>query len=301
MLPHPAFSEALAYQLSTVEIAPNTYAVYGTKEHFTRANGGNISNTAFVVTDDGVVVIDTGSSLLYGQALRALIAKTTERDVVRVYNTHHHPDHIFGNQAFEAKTIASLPEVIANIKSDGEMFVENMYRLIGDWMRGTELVAPAKTFNQSSERFGSHSFELIPLAGHTSADLVILDKSTGVLFAGDLTFLDRAATTPHADLAEWHKSLQQLENASFKILLPGHGPAEKSKRAIDQTRDYLKWLEQSLRQAATNGLDMNEAMAMSIPDEFGKIALVREEMERSVAHLFPGFEEELLPLAAKPT
>jgi len=296
LLPAEALAAPLHYDLKAVQIAPDTYAVYGTRDYFSRANGGNIVNVAFVVTDDGVVVIDTGSSLLYGQTLKALVEATAKRPVARVYLTHHHPDHIFGSQAFDPATIATLPEVSANMKADGEMFAENMYRLVGDWMRGTELVAPGKALEESSERFGSHEFELIRMAGHTSSDLVILDKTTGVLFAGDIAFLDRAPTTPHADLDLWHKSLNQLENSSFTMLMPGHGPAEKGKRAVEQTNDYLNWLERTLKDAVHEGLTMNEAMAAPIPERLRGVALARDELGRSVAHLYAKYEEPFLPV-----
>lgn len=298
LLPQTAGAAPQQYDLQAIEIAPDTYAVYGAREHFTRANGGNIVNISFIATDDGVVVIDTGPSLRYGQALKALIEKTTKRPVARVYLTHDHPDHVFGNQAFDPAVIASLPGVIANMKTNGEMFAENMYRLVGDWMRGTELVLPGAALEKSSERFGSHEFELIRMAGHTSSDLVVLDKKTGVLFTGDIAFLDRAATTPHADLALWHKSLNELEKSSFATLMPGHGPAEKGKRAIEQTRDYLTWLETTLKSAIAEGLDMNGAMAAPIPQRLQAVALAREEMARSVSHLYAKFEEPFLPVVS---
>lgn len=297
-LPGATFASPLDYGLKASEIAPGTYAVYGAQEQLSFDNGGNIVNVAFVVTDEGIVVIDTGPSLRYGEALKALIAETAKREVVRVYVTHHHPDHIFGNQAFEPEVLASTEQVIANIKSEGGMFADNMYRLVGDWMRGTEVRVPGTTLTTNNERIGGHDFELIPLAGHTSSDLVILDKSTGVLFAGDIAFLDRAATTPHAELEEWRKSLDKLDKSPFKMLMPGHGPAEESNRAIEQTGAYLDWLERTLKGSLESGADMMEVMAAPIPDEFQSIALIRDELGRSVSHLYPQLEEEMLPLVS---
>ena len=149
-LPAPVFAATLDYALEATQIAPDTYAVYGAQEQFSLANGGNIVNTAFVVTDEGVVVIDTGPSLRYGEALKELIQKVAKRDVVRVYITHHHPDHMLGNQAFEPSKLASTETVIANIKSEGDMFAGNMYRLVGDWMRGTEVRAPGNRAHHQS-------------------------------------------------------------------------------------------------------------------------------------------------------
>ena len=290
-----ALAAQLSYALSAREVAPNTYVVIGKREYFTMANGGDIVNVAFVDTDDGAVVIDTGSSKRYGLALRQLVERTVNKDIVRVYNTHHHPDHFLGNQAFDRDTIASTGQVAKSIESEGEMLAENLYRLLGDWMRGTHAVVPSIVVADGEERFGSHSFELIELKGHTGSDLAILDKKTGTLFAGDLAFLDRAPTTPHASLPDWQESLDALSKVRHKLLIPGHGDPDSESRAIAQTRDYLTWLSKTLEQAVNNGLDMTEVMSVPIPERFGSVALAREELERSVSHLYPRLEDKLLP------
>lgn len=246
------------------------------------------------------MVIDTGSSKRYGLALRALIERTVgKKGIVRVYNTHHHPDHFLGNQAFDRGTIASTRGVVRNIETDGEGFTDNLYRLIGDWMRGTHAVAPGVVLESSEEAFGSHRFELIELKGHTSSDLALLDKKTGVLFAGDLAFLDRTPTTPHADIADWQASLDALAAVPHKLLIPGHGEPDSDGRAIAQTKDYLAWLSETLEGALNRGLDMTEAMALPIPERFDTLAIAREELERSVSHLYPALEDKLLPFVGQ--
>jgi hypothetical protein len=54
-------------------------------------------------------------------------------------------------------------------------------------------------------------------------------------------------------------------------------------------------LSRTLEQAVKNGLDMTEVMSIQIPERFQSVALAREELERSVAHLYPGLEDRLLP------
>ena len=291
-----AAATSFTYDLKPVQIAEKSYVVYGKQEFFTMDNGGDIANVAFINTEEGVVLIDTGSSARYGQALKKLIKKNTGQDVIRVYNTHFHPDHCLGNQAFPASRIAALPETIKGLEQTGEAFSDNLYRLLGDWMRGTELTIPQKKIAISSEKFGSHNFELIPLQGHTDADLAILDHKTGVLYTGDLCFLDRAATTPHADLAKWQAALKQLQKVPHKRLLPGHGPIDETDRSITQTSRYLTWLDNELTTAIQEGKDMFEAGALSIPEEFQAIKVVKSEIERSIAHLYPALEEKYLPM-----
>jgi uncharacterized sulfatase len=227
--------------------------------------------------------------------LKQLIYATTGKDVIRVYNTHFHPDHCLGNQLFDKKKIAALPKTISGLKASGEDFSSNLYRILGDWMRGTEVIVPEKVINYSSEKFGKHRFEMLPFKGHTDADLAILDHETGVLYAGDICFLDRAATTPHADLESWHKSLKEIKKIPHKIIFPGHGPADTTSRSIEQTDSYLTWLETNLTKSARSGKDMLEAAKMPIPEKFQSIDVIQLEIERSVAHLYPEIEEKTLP------
>ena len=160
----------------------------GSTANFGKDNGGNIVNTGFIVTSAGVVVIDAGPSKRYGEAMRKAIASVTDKPVIEVLLTHHHPDHVLGNQAFSDVPIGALPGTAALLKQQGEAMAENMYRMVGDWMRGTEVVLPTQAIEPGLKSFGNHDLQLLSLGGHTGADLAILDQQTGVLFAGDLVF-----------------------------------------------------------------------------------------------------------------
>ena len=290
-------AQKLAYDLSATEIASGTWAVHGSTEYFTLENGGNIVNVAFIEVPDGVVVIDTGPSKRYGEALLSLIEKTLPgKKILRVYNTHHHPDHFLGNQVFDNSLIAAPQQVIDNIIEEGGGFADNMYRLVGDWMRGTAAVAPGMAVDTEFEEIGGRRFSLYYLSGHTNSDLVIRDDETGVLFSGDLAFYNRAPTTPHADIDVWQESLATLASIDRELILPGHGLQDSAGDSLEQTGDYLDWLQHSLKDSASLGLTMNEAMAQPIPKRFRSIDVVQTEYERSVVHLYLGLEDELMPL-----
>jgi len=243
-----------------------------------------------------VVVIDSGPSKRYGDELKALIEKTIpNKPILRVYNTHHHPDHVFGNQAFDPATIAAPQGVIDNITLEGDALADNMYRLLGDWMRGTAPVVPQVALEGDKEEVGGRVFSLYYLSGHTSSDLVIRDNETGTLFGGDLAFLSRAPTTPHADIDTWQQAITTLEGIDKALIFPGHGPADAKGESLVQTADYLSWLDGSLKEAVRAGLTMNEAMAQPIPSVFQSLNVVRTEYERSVVHLYSRLENSLLP------
>lgn len=285
-----------AYDLSPVQVADGLWMIEGSTEYFTSENGGAIVNCALIETGTGIVIVDTGPSRRYGEALLEVARGLNGRGVTAIVITHHHPDHFFGNQVFGAAPIHALPETRALAASEGDGFADNMYRLLGDWMRGTEPVPPNADIASSLLEIGGRTFRTLPLSGHTGADLALLDQKTGTLIAGDLAFLNRAPTTPHADLDAWRAALSTLEGIDAAAILPGHGPLDRSGQSLAQTRAYIDWLEETLEDAALEGLDMVEIMATELPPEFAGMGAMPQEFHRSVAHLYPQIEREALPL-----
>ncbi len=286
----PAYAE-LRYTLQPRQIADDVWLLEGSTDNFDKTNGGNIVNTGFIVTESGVVVIDSGPSRRYGEAMRAAIASVTDRPVIKLLLTHHHPDHVLGNQAFTDVPIAALAGTTELLREQGNAMAENMYRLVGDWMRGTEVVLPTETLAPGTLDIGGRSLRLLALRGHTGADLAILDERSGVLFAGDILFYQRALTTPNSPgLDVWLEDLDTLEALPWKRLVAGHGPVADDAAPFLQMRDYLGWLDGLLREAANGGADMNEVIQSPIPERFSGISLTRYELIRSVSHLYPRYE-----------
>jgi len=285
-------SDKLDYQLEPKKIAEATYVFIGAKEDFSYENGGNIVNTAFIVTEQGVIVIDTGPSYRYGQQMRQAISKVTDKPIIKVLITHHHPDHFLGNQAYDDIPIYALAETIQLVKRDGDGFLDNIYRMSGSWMSGTDFnTVEIKPLTLKQEKVSNHSLKYFELRGHTTSDLIILDETTGVLFAGDLVFHNRTLTTPHAEPENWLKSLDAIMAIKFNVIVPGHGEVAKNFSPVEQTRDYLNWLESTIKEAVTQGLDMTEVLALPIPERFSHFGVLKREYTRSVTHRYPVYEK----------
>lgn len=97
--PGPVVPDAVAH-----EVAPGVFTLYGDVNHPTPENQGFMANASFILTDEGGVVIDTGSSLRIGEMLLRQIRKQTDKPLLAALNTHVHGDHWLGNQAMVADT-----------------------------------------------------------------------------------------------------------------------------------------------------------------------------------------------------
>ncbi|WP_311270615.1 quinoprotein relay system zinc metallohydrolase 1 [Sphingobium sp. WCS2017Hpa-17] len=289
-------AQAADYAIVPEPIGEGVWLVRGADEPIEAGNGGAIANIAIIATPAGTVLWECGPSIRYARALRQAAEQLTGKPVVRVYISHLHPDHGMGLAAFDPAIVAALPGTIDALRAEGQGYADGMYRLLGDWMRGTDLVLPGKVIAPEEEDFGGRRLRLLGLSGHSGADLALLDPQTGLLLGGDLIFHDRAPSTPTADLGKWRTSLDQLKALPHKGVVPGHGSFDPGGTvAIDQTHDWIDWLEATLTQAVQGGLDMVEAGELPIPERFTRMAAARYELQRSVSHLYPGLEAKLMP------
>ena len=284
----------LDYGLAARALAPGVWVVEGANADFTPANGCNIINTGFIATGSGVLVINTGPSRRYGEQLRALIAKTTNEPVVQVIHLNLHPDYFLGNQAFADVPRLATDATRAGMAREAKAYEDNLYRLCGDWMRGTEAMLPTGTVALGPLHIGTRDMELREYRGHTDSDLVLVDKSSGVVFAGGLVFAQRIPTTPHAQVGPWLQSLRAFAALPVKTLVPSHGPVRADASAVGQTQRYLQWIDGRFRQLAEQGAEMNEVLRSEVPAEFRAWAAFGTEYTRNVAHLYPRYERAVL-------
>ena len=291
------------YGLRARALADGVYVVEGANDDFTVANGCNIINTGFITTGAGVVVVNTGTSKRYGEQMRALIARTTQEPVVQVVQLNLHPDYFLGNQGFADVPRAATPVTRAGVAREAASYETNLYRLCGDWMLGTETVAPdrdtpAAPATGGTWQVGARTFELREFSGHTASDLVLIDRTSGVAFVGGLVFVQRIPTTPHAQIGPWLQSLDALDALNLRVMVPSHGPVQTTPEAardgIAQTRRFLQWIDQHFSRWAAQGWEMNEVLRAPVPAEFRDWAAFRTEYVRNVAHLYPLYEQRVL-------
>ena len=278
------------YHLKPIQVAQNTYVFVGKSEYFSVKNGGNIVNTAFIITDKGVVVIDTGSSHLYGTQMLEQIRELTDKPILHIFNTHHHPDHFLGNSAFEEGKIWASEYTSEYIKNSYEDYLLLLSRLILDWSKGTSVKNPTHILRSKYLQVGKHKLKILHLEGHTKSDIAIFDERTKVLFASDLVFYNRAVAMANANISQWKKSLGVLEKLPYKVLVPGHGTIVKDKKPFAQMNRYLDFLDKTMITSFAKGLTVHEILKLKKPQEFQKIEMLNEELERSIMQLQKAYQ-----------
>jgi uncharacterized sulfatase len=281
------------YKLKPIKLSDNSYYFYGKEEYFSKENGGDIANSSFIITKDSVILIDTGSSQQYGEQIKKQIESITKKPIKYILNTHHHPDHFLGNSAFSSSDIYSSEFTKNEIETNGDLYIVNLVNIIHEAMDKTKIKAPNQVLTNKTLDFDGYKLKIYYLDGHTSSDIVIYDENTKILYTSDLVFYKRTPSTPHANMKNWIKSLKELEKIDYSILVPGHGISSNNKEPILENIAYLEFLDNALKTAAIEGLDIFEILNKPIPKEFESFTMFKEEFERSVINLYSSYEKDL--------
>jgi glyoxylase-like metal-dependent hydrolase (beta-lactamase superfamily II) len=273
---------ASAQPVQPQEVAPGVWMVQGVSALGSSANRNFISNAGFVVTPEGVVVIDALGSPPLAEELVAAIRRITPQPVKHVVVTHYHADHVYGLQAFQAlgATITAHRRGQAYLHSDtARLRLQASREEMAPWIDENTRLVPADRWIEGPERFtlGGVEFVLQPVGpAHTAEDLVVFVPGSRVLFAGDIVFRGRVPFVGQADSGRWVEALNKLVGFDAALIVPGHGPASSNAQAdLELTRDYLLHLRKTMGEAARNLEPFEEAYAKADWSRFEHLPLFR--------------------------
>lgn len=265
-------AQAFTPPFKLASVAPGDYVHIGEMASFTDKDHDDIANLGLVVGTRCAAVIDTGGSVTTGRAFREAVAKITKLPVCYVINTHWHPDHTFGNLAFQDKgTVfvgsARLPGEFAQRRKDlAAGFAQDL---------GTDpqmaIIAPTRLVKTTLKLdLGGRTLTLKawPKA-HTDTDVTVMDDQTQVLWTGDLLFRNRVPALD-GSLDGWLKVLPILAAMKAKIVVPGHGPVGHDLADdIKPEHHYLKTLRDETCQYIGAGGTLEDAAQKIMPDNTG--------------------------------
>ncbi|HRE12653.1 MAG TPA: MBL fold metallo-hydrolase [Usitatibacteraceae bacterium] len=262
----PAAAQKLDVKVEPRRISERAWYVQGDAGSASRANQAYNSNAGFVVTDEGVVVIDALGSPALGQALLDAIRRVTPKPVRRVIVTHYHADHFYGLKAFkdagaEVWAHGGARDYLAGGVAD--LRRAQRARDLSPWVTESTPLVPADRWLEGDAEFtmGGVRFEIQHFGpAHSPEDLVVVVPTEGVVFSGDILFTGRIPYVGEADSRAWLARIGRLIQLKPKLLVTGHGEVSRDPaRDLALTRDYLTFLRGEMGRAVENFVPFEEA------------------------------------------
>jgi glyoxylase-like metal-dependent hydrolase (beta-lactamase superfamily II) len=281
-----------------IEVAPGVYMLRGAGGEVSPQNLGRVGNAGFIVGDDGVLAIDTGTSYRHGVALLAAIARVTDKPVRRVVLTHTRQEFLFGATAFRERGIAIQMQHQAALlmKARCETCLKTLKRVLGDEaMQGSAVIAPDLEFEASQTlTLIGRPVRLLHF-GHSSGpgDSAVFDERSGVLFAGGLLDERRIPDIQDSDLAGWKQALAALQTLPIRRVVPGHGPVASAEVVASVAR-YLDQLQARMAALMIGGTALSEAADLAVLPEFTGWDQYETIHRRNASVMYIRLERELL-------
>lgn len=219
--------------IKTKQIAAHTYVIeHGAHDEPKKVSHGFHNNPGFVVTENGVVVIDTGSSYEISKMILRRIRAVTDKPITHIFTTHVHGDHWLANQALveaypKVKTIAH-PKLIEQLKNgDDKFWIDTFTKRLGQpAFAGTRAVIPSTPANNQVYNIGGFRFQVQMFdAAHTQTDLMVHVIDDSVLFTGDIVNNAHFSFMGHGNFTGAYKATQWALSTGAKHIVVGHGNA----------------------------------------------------------------------------
>jgi cyclase len=230
------------------QLAPNVYAYQ--QQGGTGLLNAGISNAGLFVGEDSSMVFDALGYPVQSKAFIAASKQAGGKPITHLINSHHHGDHVAGNQFFIPAQISSHPycrqEVLKAIpgtpsswpKADG----------LADGTEIRKLVPPTVTFEDNFVYYiGGNKVEFRFVGpAHTWGDLVAYLPEHKILFAADLAFFHLVPYCHNAFISKWMESIDKVLKMDVDVIVPGHGPVG-GKKELAESGEYFRFLKAEVK------------------------------------------------------
>lgn len=241
------------------KVTDNVYAIVGPLGNRSPENLGNNATFGFVVTPDGIVVVDPGGTYLGAEKIHTVIKGVSKLPIKFVINTGGQDHRWLGNGYFQklgAKVIASK-NAVADQKARLQDTLFRLNNTAGDAaVKGTEESFADITFDKEyTFNLGGVVFEIYHAGtAHSPGDSFVRIPSQDVIFSGDVIYLDRLLSVmSFSSSKNWLVVFEKLESFKPKYIIPGHGNPATLEQAKQDTYGYLKMLRDSVSEFMENG------------------------------------------------
>lgn len=224
------------------------------------------ANAGVIVTDSGLIVVDTLISAKEARRFIADIRAISDKPIKYVINTHFHLDHTFGNSEFAklgAAIIAQDSDKEALAKKGAETLKNaGSFGLIPEDLLGTEIALPSITFsNRMTLDLGGIEVQLLYGGpSHSDGSILVILPGEKVMFAGDILFTDVHPYMADGNIADWVAALDYMQSLGEITIVPGHGPLSGRQDAADM-KAYLLTFDQKAKELAAQSGDAEKIAA----------------------------------------
>ena len=259
----------LSFQLlafETVKVADDVYALVGDLGQRSEKNLGHNMTSGFIITKEGIVVIDSGGSIADAKAIHQAIQKISSKPIKWIINTGGQDHRWIGNSYFGKLGVT----IIASVANKQDMIERKKFQFamakkyIKSKFEDTDPVFPDKTFTTNYQLpVTDKDIHLIYTGGgHTKGDIFVVLEKQGIVFTGDIVFSQRLlGVQPNGGL-RWIKTLEYLRDTiKPKIVIPGHGAVTDLETALHDSYAYLVMLKNGVDKGfANDAFDAVEAI-----------------------------------------
>lgn len=257
---------AHAVEIVFEPVAPNVYAFVGDTEGRTYENEALNANIGLVITPAGTLLIDSGASFQGAKQIADAVRKVTPQPIKWVINTGGQDHRWMGNGYFKTQgaEIFAHANAEADMKARGPEHLAANAPVLKDKLNGTEIVLPTRWLKDADSRLelGGTVVQVVHRGGgHTPGDSMVWLPQSGVVFTGDVVYVDRIlGLHPVSRTKSWVESFKALEALNPKVVVPGHGRVTTLAQAQKDTGDLLKDLRAQMGKALEDGVELSDAV-----------------------------------------
>jgi len=246
-------------------VVDNVYAIVGPLGQRSPENDGLNATFGFIVTPAGVILVDAGASKIGAEKLARAIRAVTDRPVRWVINTGSQDHRWLGNDHFvrQGAQVIALKRTAATQALYAKQHMQGLERLLGARLAGT-VPLPATTVYDSESatlELGGETLVLTYTDAHYPGDAMVHLPERGVVFAGDLVYVDRIlGVLPWSSVIRGHAAFRTLAALKPTYVVPGHGRVCDLAKAQRETGDYYDFLAGTIGKAAQEMEAMDEVL-----------------------------------------
>ena len=262
---YPILSWSESYFPKAEKVVVNIYAIIGPLDQRSPENDALNNNLGFIVTDEGVILIDSGASYIGAERVAKAINLVTDKPIRWVINTGSQDHRWLGNDYF-AKHGAELIAMERTIATQKEFASQHMDRLkgfLGDRLQGTVPMPAKKALmdNEAKIELGGVELQIRYTDAHFPGDVMIWIPGSRVVFTGDLVYVDRVFSVhPWSSVKNGQQAYAVMESLNPIFIVPGHGAVSDLAKARKDCGNYYDFLNNTIGSAAEEMEPMDEVL-----------------------------------------